>query len=298
MNDEKNNRRKLAFMYKSKNLNTQDFEEYLHERHREMGYTFNLDYDVIALELPYFKTLQYTEYAGGITIHPLQMEFRHQQILDANHSRDTEIKIDYVKYFANRVLSNNSNKYMNIYSHEVEARQALVVLPGSNKLEERVSYEKLRYIKKLYGHNLWVKPHPLTTFEVVGKVMDLFGEKQVLHRQADLYSLLKDTPIVYTSMLSESALYGVCLDKKIEPIDLYEKTPIGSFYHINKFLFYEENPQAWVNKVFNDHRSGMIFPEADPNWREKLNHYLEYIEAKRQKFKNVYFPTPKPKAKK
>lgn len=295
MNDEQHNKRKLAFMTKSKNLKTQEFEEYLHKRHEKMGYEFNLDYDVIASELPYFKTIQYTEYAGGITMHPLQMEFRNQQMLDAYYSSDTEIKIDYVKYFRDKVSSNVSNKYENVKSHNTESRHALVVLPGSNKIHDRVSYEKLKYIKRLFGDNVWVKPHPLTTFTLVGEIMDLFGEKNVLHRQADLYTVLKDTPIVYTSMLSESALYGVCLDKKIEPIDIYQKTPVGSFYHINKFLFYEENPQAWVNKVFNDYRSGLIYPEIDPNWKEKVDNYLEYISEKRDRFKDIYFSPPKQK---
>lgn len=295
MNDEETNKRKLVFMVKSPNLNTQEFEKHLHDLCTERKYTFNLDYDVIASELPHFRTLQYTEYAGGVTVHPLQLEFRHQQMLDAFYSKDTIMTIDYVEFFAQRVLQNKSNKYLNISEHDKEAKQVLIVLPGSNKLTERVSYDKLKYVKRLYGDNIWVKPHPLTTFKVIGEVMDLFGEENVLHRQANLYTVLKDSPIVYTSMLSESALYSVCLDKYIEPIDVYHKTPVGSFYHINKFLFYDDNPKYWINKTFNDHRCGMFFPEVDKDWKEKLSKYLHYINDKREKFKNVYFNPPKPK---
>jgi hypothetical protein len=294
MNDEELNRKKLVFMVKSPNLKTQEFEEYLIQECKDKKYEFALEYDVIASELPYFKTLQYTEYAGGVTVHPLQLEFRHQQMLEAFYAKDTEIKIDYVEYFANRVLQNKSNKYLNINKHQKQAKQALIALPGSNKLTDRVSYEKLRHIKNLFGDNVWVKPHPLTTFKVVGEVMDLFGEMNVLHRQADLYSILKDSHFVYTSMLSESALYAVCLGKYIEPIDVYQKTPLGSFYHINKFLFYEDDPQYWINKTFNDYRSGMFFPEIDDDWKMKVTRYLEYINDKREKFKYVYFNPPKP----
>lgn len=295
MNNEDENKRKLGFMVKSPNLKTNEFETYIHEFCAEKKFSFNLDYDVIASELPYFKTMQYTEYAGGITLHPLQMEFRNQQMIDAFYNKDTILKIDYVKYFEKRILENKSNKYLNINKNNKEAKQALVVLPGSNKIAERISYDKLRYIKKLFGDNVWVKPHPLTTFKVVGELMDLFGEKNVLHRQDDLYSILKDSEIVYTSMLSESALYAACLNKHIEPIDVYQRTPVGSFYHINKFLFYEDNSKYWINKTFNDFRSGMIFPEIDEDWKEKVNNYLFYINAKREKFRNVYFNPPKEK---
>lgn len=293
MNDDAENRRKLGFMVKSPNLNTREFEEYIHQMCQERGYGFNLDYDVIASELPYFKTLQYTEYAGGITLHPLQLEFRHQQMIEAYYSKTTKFEIDYVQHFRKRVLENKSNKYLNINTTAKEARQALIVLPGSNKIAERVSYEKLRYIRQLHGDNIWVKPHPLTTFKVIGEIMDMFGEANVLHRQDDLYSILKDSKIVYTSMLSESAVYSAALKIYIEPIDVYQRTPVGSFYHINKFLFQEENPRHWINKTFNDFRSGMIFPEIDKNWKEKLDKYLEYISKKRDQFKNVYFNPPK-----
>lgn len=294
MNNDELNKRKLVFMVKSPNLKTQEFEEFIIQVCKDSKYEFALEYDIIATELPYFKTLQYTEYAGGVTIHPLQLEFRHQQMLEAFYSKDTKIEIDFVKYFANRVLDNKSNKYLNISENEKKAKQALIVLPGSNKISDRVSFEKLKYIKQLFGDNVWIKPHPLTTFKVVGEIMDLFGERNVLHRQADLYAVLKDSNIVYSSMLSESALYAVCLGKRVEPIDIYQKTPIGSFYHINKFLFYEDDPQYWVNKTFNDYRSGMIFPDIDPSWKEKVEKYLEYINNKREKFKFVYFNPPKP----
>jgi hypothetical protein len=295
MNDPVESKRKLVFMIKSPNLNTNEFEMYLHQLCQERKYEFKLDYDIIASELPNFRTLQYTEYAGGVTVHPLQLELRHQQMLDAYHSTDTEIKVDFIKYFSNRVIENKSNKYLNIGEHSKEARQALIVLPGSNKIADRVSFEKLKYIKKLYGDNLWVKPHPLTTFKVVGEITDIFGELNVLHRQANLYSILKDSKVVYTSMLSESAVYGVALGKYIEPIDSYQKTPIASFYHINKFLFFEDFPMTWVNKTFNDHRSGMFFPEIETDWKEKLLKYLEYINAKRERYKNIYFNPPKAK---
>lgn len=295
MNDDNENKRKLGFMVKSPNLNTNEFEKYIHEFCVEQKFTFKLDYDVIASELPYFNTMQYTEYAGGITLHPLQLEFRVQQMIDAFYSKDTMFEFDYVEHFKKKILENKSNKYLNINSTDKQAKQALVVLPGSNKITERISYDKLRYIKKLFGDNVWVKPHPLTTFRVVGELMDLFGEKNVLHRQDDLYSILKDSEIVYTSMLSESALYAVCLGKYIEPIDVYQRTPVGSFYHINKFLFYEDDPKQWVNKTFNDVRSGMIFPEIDSKWKEKLGNYLLYINNKREKFKHIFFNAPKPK---
>lgn len=271
-----------------------EVEEYLLFK-LENDYDTEADYDVIANELPYFKTFNYTEYANCITIHPLQLELRVQQMMDA-YADNAEQTCNYVEFFKENVLTANANKYNEINKEKtIESRKAIVVLPGSNKLKDRIDINKLKYCKSKHGSGIWFKPHPLTSHTLIGEIKDRLGEEVVLERCDDLYSLLVDAEIVYTSVLSESAAYAVALGKQIEPIDIYNTTPQGSFNHINRFLFRENNPQEWVNRTFNSPKSGIICPMLDENWRQKVDAYLEYIHEVRASYKNKYLYAPQKK---
>lgn len=253
-------------------------------------YKLEVSYDVVANELPYYKTLNYTEWAHCFMIHPLQQELRINQMLDA-YNDTAATQVDYVEYFKNRVTSRNSNKYEHINkTQEYAPREALVILVGSNKLKERICLNKLQWIKDRHEDAVWFKPHPLTTYQLIGELKDLFGNNNVTDRDADMYKLLvsDETETVYTSHMSESAVYAVSLGKTIDPIDAYNKVEQGSFYHVNKFLFTEPDPKAWINRALSSHKSGIINPEVDVDWKAKVDAYLEYTTTERAKYKDKY----------
>lgn len=253
-------------------------------------YRIEVSYDVIANEIPYFKTLNYTEWAHCFMMHPLQQELRMKQMVDA-YNDDAEITADFVQFFADKIRKGQSNKYQHIQSevgNELKGREYLVVLVGSNKLKERICLNKLRWIKDQHEDEVYFKPHPLTTYQLVGELKDLFGNDSVLDRDADMYAYMLQSETVYTSHMSESAVYAVCLDKQIDPIDVYNKVEQGSFYHINKFLFDSENPKLWVNRTLNSYKSGIINPLIEPKWKNKVDQYLDYVMLLRDKYKNKY----------
>lgn len=296
MFNKKSNEERIGELQKSQSLqHLVQAEQYLHRTMR--NHSIKLSYDVIANEIPYFDTLNYTEFAHCLILHPLQQELRIKQMVDA-YNDNSDVVVDYVEYFKNKVLEGTSNKYSHIQS-EIDAnkeyRKTLVVLVGSNKLKERICLNKLKWIKENYGNTVFFKPHPITKHQLVGELKDLFGKENVLDRDTDLYSYLVKADIIFTSHMSESATYAVCLDKIIEPIDVYNKVEQGSFYHINKFLFMEPDPKLWINKTFNSYKSGIINPEIDPNWKEKIDNYLQYISIERNKYKNKYIVSTKKK---
>jgi len=243
-------------------------------------------YDCIANELPFFKTLNYTEYAGCYMIHPMQQEMRIKQIEDA-YLDDAEVKVDFVKQFRDRILAGQSNKYQNMTDlKKYKRRSNLVVLPGSNKLKERTCLNKLKWIRD--QGDVYFKPHPITTHAIIGEMKDLLGEDNVLPRNGNMYELLVEADTVYTSHLSESAMYAVALGKKISPIDSYNQIIYGSFYHINKHLFTSDDPQAWVNRTLNSPKCGLIDSKSDGNWKSKVVDYLTYIHQERAKYEKFY----------
>lgn len=254
------------------------------------NYPTEADYDVIADELPYFKTFNYTEYAHSFIIHPLQLELRVMQMQEAFND-NAEQKYDYVQFFRDRIMSSDPNKYKNRKDASIyEPREALVVLPGSNKLKDCVCLNKMKYIRDIHGKNVWFKPHPMTQHRLIGEIMDIMGEDLVLPRDVNMYELMRsdETKIVYSSALSESCMYATALGKQLEPIDVYNKMPRASFYHINKFLMFDTDPTGWVNRTFNSHKSGVISPLVDKDWRKKVDAYLEYAHNLRNKYKNKF----------
>lgn len=251
-------------------------------------YKIKASYDVIANEIPYFQTMNYTEWAHSFIMHPLQQNARVKQMSDA-YNDAAPIKCDYIQYFKDRLIKGQTNKYTHIKPDMVTVpRTNLVVLVGSNKLKERICLNKLRWVKNLHKDDVFFKPHPLTTHQLIGELKDLFGAGTILDRDADMYRFLVEADVIYTSHMSESAMYATALGKQIEPIDVFNKVEQGSFYHINKYLFTEANPQEWANQTFNSPKSGIINPELDENWQQKIREYLDYISAERDKFKNKY----------
>jgi len=93
---------------------------------------------------------------------------------------------------------------------------------------------------------------------------------------------------VYTSHISESAMYATAIGKTISPIDRFEKRQPSSFGHINYFLFNELNPIESINPMLSSYKSGIVCPELEPNWKEKVTSYLDYILEIREKVKDHF----------
>ena len=82
-------------------------------RKRMKRYTTEFSYDVMANEIAYFKTINYTEYATSFMMCPLSHIMREQSIRDAYYDEESEEYplLDWVSYFKNNVKNKVSNKY-------------------------------------------------------------------------------------------------------------------------------------------------------------------------------------------
>jgi hypothetical protein len=253
-------------------------------------YKLETSYDVLAQEIPYFKTMAYTEYATCFMMHPLNLDLRLTQIMEASEDEDSP-NLDFAAYFASNVKNNIANKYQDrgTDTERYPFTDNLVVLPGSNKLKDRTCLNKLKHVKKLHDSNVYFKPHPITTYAIIGEIKDMFGEDTILPRDIDLYYFLDKADKVYTSHITESTIYAASLGKEIEPIDVYNGIERGSFYHVSKFLFENrEDPIPWINQTLSSYKSGIICPNLEEDWKEKVDKYLKYICDKRDKYKNWF----------
>ena len=288
---------RIGPLKKSKSLyDLEQVEGYVIRRASELG--LETSYDVMAEEMPYFKTLAYTEYAGCFYLQPLNFKLRNEQMQEAWHDSDSEI-VDYHSWFVDKVVNNSNNKYTDRedVSNKYPAKNAIVVLPGSNKVRENVCLNKLKWIKQKYGDNVYFKPHPITTHQIIGELKDFFGEDCILPRDADMYYFLQKANEVYTTHISESCLYAVALGKPTQPIDVWNNIQRGSFYCINNYLMYHQmSGKEYINKTFSSYKSGIINPAVDKDWRKKVDAYLDWIYLRRECYKN-WFLADEPKKK-
>ena len=250
------------------------------------------DYDVVANEVPWFRTMSYTEFAHCFIMYPLSPIVKERQIREA-YDHAATISLDYISYFKNRITKNLANKYSHIEDSKITPRDHLIVPVGSNKIKETVCMNKLRYIINTHGEEeVYLKPHPLTTHQIVGELRDMLGEDVVLNRNDDLYKLLVDAEVVHTSHRSESIVYAVALGKEVDCIDVYQKAQEGSFYHIANGIFNYgpkiEDQQRFIQRTFNSYKSGIVNPELDENWKDRIDQYLDYIMTIREEYRYKY----------
>jgi len=270
-------------------------ERYVIKKCKELGLEHS--YDVIAEEMPYFRTMGYTEYATNFMMQPLNLKMRMGQVTDAYDDNVDDVQ-DWASYFRANIESKTANKYQE-RNEEFERygnKSVLVVLPGSNKLKTNCCLNKLIAIAKEHKGDIYFKPHPITTHAVIGEIKDLFGEESILPRDIDVYHFLQKAEKVYTTHISETALYAIMLGKQVEPIDVWNSIHQGSFYTVNAPLFdNKDNGDEWVNRVFSSPKSGIINPVIDLDWRSKVDQYFEYIFNKRKYYKGWYLEAPRKK---
>ena len=69
--------------------------------------------------------------------------------------------------------------------------------------------------------------------------------------QLTCITIYKKQKAVYTTHISESAIYAALLGKRIEPIDVWNNIMHGSFSCINNYLFTnQDNIKEYINQMF------------------------------------------------
>jgi|TARA_Y100001963_G_scaffold124100_1_gene174619 hypothetical protein len=280
---------RIGPLKKSDNLyQLEDIEGYFIRKCDELD--IETSYDVMAEEMPYFKTLGYTEFATNFICQPLNGKIRTEQIMDA-YNDNVKKPDDWVGYLKSNIKNKIANKYKYRKKNfdRYEDKDNLVVLPGSNKVQSHVCINKLKQIAKDHKDNIYFKPHPITTHKVIGELKDFFGEESILPRDIDMYYFLEKAKKVYSTHMSESVIYAMVLGKPIEPTDVWNKHHQVSFYHISKYLYdNQDNGIDWINKTFSSPKSGIINPNVDKDWKKKIDDYFDYIYNKREKYKGWY----------
>ena len=243
-------------------------------------------YDVVASENPCFKTLSYTEYGGNFMVMPLNNDLKRDMIMDSLLSPEASFSWD--KYYSEVVANKAANKYNDRNTLSKVARKSLIVPVGTNKFIEILDIDKIADVCK--REPTYVKPHPITTHEYIGLLMDKCGEDSVLKRDDDLYALMVNCDKVYTTHYSESMLYAAMLGKDIDVVDRLGRHFQAGFWHFNSFILRtpKEARIPQINKVFSSHHSGIFNPRVENNWRDKMVLFLDYMDERRKHFEGIF----------
>lgn len=251
-------------------------------------YEFDLCYDLSAPEKPFFDYLNYSNYSNFFMMRPLSPELANKQIIDSL-AFEEPFNYNYVSYFISKVKQNNANKYTDMESITYTNYDAVVCLPGSDKLFDYVCFNKLKLIVEIHGKRAIFKPHPLTCEESLKKLTkNLPKLARISKPKENIYSYIKEAKYVYTSHWSETVLYASVLGADVEPIDTFQHRYLATYEHLNSHLFGQVHVDKIINKIFNNYRSGFINPEIQTDWRYRIDKYLDYIASTRARFKTYY----------
>lgn len=242
-------------------------------------------FDVTAQENPYFKTVNYTSFAGMIIIHPLDFSQSMFQMYDAR--QDCLPEIGHIEFIKSRLSSGIASKYV---SNRLDTAEfdAVAVLCGHNKFKAHVDARRLDDAVKRYGKRLAIKPHPITHHDLIDYLSIYNDFATILDLHDDVYDAMRSARTVYTTHISETALTSLVLGKNIEPLDHMQNRFSCSFGHINHFCFTERDPVGVLGSIFASPKSGVICKHVDTDWKSKVDEYFDYSMWKRDKQKGFY----------
>ena len=248
--------------------------------------------DCTANERSYYKTLNCTTYAGMFIVHPLCFSASVFQMYDAKADNMPAGK--HLAWVKRNLESNKGTKYIQGNGKDFSKDFSkgfthVAVLPGSNKIYEHVEPKRLQHLINVLGENLVLKPHPLTTDEIIADLNNVKGKAHLASRKIDLYDVICQTNTVYTTHISETALTGLLLEKRVEPLDPFDKRLTGAFAHINHFCFSEPDPIKTLGSIMASPKSGVFHPDVDKDWKQKMENYFEYTLDRRERQKGHYY---------
>ena len=138
--------KRIGPLKKNKNLyELENVEGYVVRKCSEYG--IKASYDVLAEEMPHFRTMGYTEFATCFYMQPLNLRLRSEQLSDAWYDKCGNCeKVDYAGYLIDNVLNNQANKYLEREEEfaKYPPKDNIVVLPGSNKIKTNICLNRLR----------------------------------------------------------------------------------------------------------------------------------------------------------
>lgn len=249
----------------------------------------DLSYDVTAIEPLRFETINYTTYAGTLILHPLNFELSMRQMYEAHSDGFGRVK-GYYQHFRNTIKTTSSfSKYSFSDAKKVQAKEALVVLAGANKIKKHCCAGKMRMVLERFGReNVLFKKHPVSHDDVYDELNDFLGGIHFADAHADLFQLMRGSNYILSSFISESALVAKVLGKNVDHMDLWQNRDTTSFGHINYFLFSVADPLHWLDQAFASPKSGVICPDVDKDWKQKIDAYIDYIVGVRNIFEQGY----------
>ena len=263
-----------------------EVEEYIQSKFPYKG--IKLSYDCTAVEELYFDTINYTTFAGFLVLHPLTFEQSLRQMADAY--ADTVEPVGHIDWIKDKIHKEKTfSKYDFKTKVDTEAKEALIVLPGTNKIKKHCCVGKIQHILNKHGsENVLFKKHPISYNKEYEELDEYLGGINFADQDSDLFELIKGSDFIYSTMISESALTAYILNKQVGHIDLLQNRNTASFGHINYFLYSHPNPVEWANKTFASPKSGVIHPEIENNWMKKIDDYLEYTSELSNFYKEAY----------
>ncbi|MGL5690246.1 MAG: hypothetical protein ACRDD8_05425 [Bacteroidales bacterium] len=168
-------------------------------------------------------------------------------------------KYDYTEInYTEKIISALDDKYSLLPHLSKKKIDKIVILPGSNIIQQIVDDKKLI---RAVAEGAYVKPHPMTSREDLKYLNELFGSK-CIHHMIGGAQLIKNAKEVYVTGSSELFMYAIMLGKVVHDISKNTYIPKGGYQAIFKIVTAHKHYERPIvlNKILSYKHGGIIFP--------------------------------------
>lgn len=243
-------------------------------------------YDVNRGQSPYFHEFTYTECLGsGLLVSPQSTEASARLVRMALEYSDQGFDAASV-IMQQREERGTLDKYKLASGDEVKVK-AVAFVPGSNMFHSMVSREAL--MRAMWeDEELVIKPHPLTTDQLVGELCSIFGHYRVLDPKLSGDACLVAAERVYACTTTEMGLYAVLMGKPIRNVGDFFNEGRGAYSAFYRQLWNKspEDAKATLTHILASPLSGFMHKD-DPNVAERIGIYFDAAMAVRESLKPV-----------
>lgn len=175
------------------------------------------------------------------------------------------------------------DKYI-VHSYDAPLPESIVIMPGSNILEDVVDKEQLNAAVLLGAK---VKLHPLTNKQHKKFLIEQYGEERVLPNKYSGYKCMLGANVVYTTGASELGLYAALLGKRV--ISISTGCPKGGYADAFARIIHSPDQGYELNYLIHNPASGIILPQME-DWKDRIDVWFDIHEEMLKDHDEVEIP--------
>ena len=239
-----------------------------------------ITYDVDSTQPAGFTEFSYTEFLGGLYLNTQSVEINARLIQMAS---EVPARRDHIEY-----LARAQDKYELSDPPTTEWPKQVGFMVGHNMFD-LVSSEILARTA-FENPGFYLKPHPLTNEDYVGRIAHLIGWDRMLLGGLSGAAFVSHCEDAYVTTATELCALAVAKGKRVHNLSSFFNESSGAYYPINRLLFKSCEPQRTLNNIVDCEHSGVLF-QWMTDVESRIEAYFRRALEARAMFRPIATPT-------